>query len=118
MDEADFPYADHDLRAIHGATMDLPILGAVAGLVGTTTALDPLRALVASVPIGEGRPLAGTPRTDPAAFEVVDIIAMTHIDPLSGTDVPGSLAASWYDGMAAFLRRNSPDGGTSVPVHE
>ena len=98
--------------------MDLPILGAVARLVGTTAALDPLKALVANVPIGAGRPLAGTPRSDPAAFEVVDLIAMTHIDPLSATDDPGTLAASWFDTLADFMRRNSPDGGTSVPVQE
>lgn len=118
MDAGDFPYDDHGLLAIHGASMDLPILGAVARLVGSTAALDPLKALVANVPIGEGRPLAGTPRSDPAAFEVVDIIAMTHIDPLSATDDPGSLAASWFDKMADFMRRNSPEGGTSVPVQE
>lgn len=116
LDDQDYPLTEQDLRAMHGASMDMPILGAVAGLVGTTQALDPLRALVASVPIGEGRPLAGRDRSDPDAFRVVDVTAMTHIDPLSGTDAPGSLARSFYDELVAWMLLQSQAGGASVPI--
>lgn len=116
LDQQDYPLAEQDLRAIHGASMDMPILGAVAGLVGTTAALNPLRALVASVPIGAGRPLAGRDRSDADAFRVVDITVMTHIDPLSGTDAQGSLSQSFYDELVAWMLVQSSAGGTSVPI--
>ncbi len=109
--EGDWPLAEHDMRAIHGASMDLPIFGAVANLVGDTAALDPLRALVQNVPIGPGRPLAGIPRTDPDAFVVLDIIELTHIDPLSGTDDGQGDVTKWYESLTTWMTRNSPEGG-------
>jgi pimeloyl-ACP methyl ester carboxylesterase len=107
----DWAFDKYGLRAMHGASMDLPIMGAVAGLVGDTAALDPLRALVQDVPIGPGRPLEGTPRTDPNAFAVVDITSFTHIDPLSGTDATDGYVTKWYDTLVAWMSKNSPSGG-------
>lgn len=112
----DWPYDKFGMRATHGASMDLPIFGAVAGLVADTAALDKLRALVAAVPIGPGRPLSGTPRSDEDAFKVLDIIDLTHIDPLSGTDAGGGTVQKWYDSLAAWIETNTPQGGVSVPV--
>ena len=114
----DWPLDEQGLRAIHGAEMDLPILGAVAGLVGDVKALSPLRALVKSVPIGAGRPLAGTPRTAEDAFRVVDITALTHIDPLSGTDAGNGLVPQWYDTLTAWMKVNTPAGGVVVAAQK
>ncbi|MEO5731599.1 MAG: alpha/beta fold hydrolase [Byssovorax sp.] len=114
----DWPLDEQGLRATHGAEMDLPILGAVAGLVGDLKALEPLRALVKDVPIGAGRPLAGTPRSAEDAFRVVDITALTHIDPLSGTDVGNGLVPQWYDTLTAWMKTNTPSGGVVVPVQK
>lgn len=118
MKKGDWPLDEQGLRAIHGAEMDLPILGAVAGLVGDLKALDPLRALVKDVPIGAGRPLAGTPRTAEDAFRVVDIIPLTHIDPLSGTDAGGGLVPQWYDTLTTWMKTNTPKGGVVVAVQK
>jgi hypothetical protein len=98
--------------------MDLPILGAVAALVGDVKALDPLRALVKDVPIGPGRPLAGTPRTAADAFRVVDITALTHIDAISGTDAGGGVVPQWYDTLTTWMKVNTPTGGVVVPVQK
>ena len=116
--KGDWPLDEQGLRATHGAEMDLPILGAVAGLVADVKALDPLRALVKDVPIGAGRPLAGTPRTAEDAFRVVDITALTHIDPLSGTDAGGGIVPKWYDTLTAWMKVNTPAGGAVVAVQK
>ncbi|MDI1448366.1 alpha/beta fold hydrolase [Polyangium sp. 6x1] len=108
--DGDWPRATYGMRAIHGASMDLPIFAAVAGLVGDTAALDPLRALVQNVAIGPDRPLAGKPRTDPDAFVVLDIVKLTHIDPLSGTDDGQGDVTKWYDSLTKWMTTNSPAG--------
>ncbi|MDI3288954.1 alpha/beta fold hydrolase [Polyangium sp. 15x6] len=109
--ETDWPRANHGMRAIHGGSMDLPIFAAVAGLVGDTAALDPLRALVQNVPIGPGRPLAGKSRTEPDTFVVLDIVDLTHIDPLAGTDDGQGDVTKWYDSLTTWMTTNSPAGG-------
>ena len=99
--------------------MDLPILGAVADLVGDVKALDPLRALVKDVPIGAGRPLAGTPRTAGDAFRVVDITALTHIDPLSGADAGGGASSpSGTTRSTTWMKVDTPSGGVVVAVQK
>jgi pimeloyl-ACP methyl ester carboxylesterase len=112
--DGDWPLTQYGLRAMHGASMDLPIFGAVAGLVGTTDALANLRALVDAVPIGPGRPLEGTPRSAEDAFKVLDIIELTHIDPLSGSDSGGGPVQTWYDALAQWMTVNTPPGGALV----
>ena len=52
------------------------------------------------------------------AFRVVDIIALTHIDPLSGTDVGQGLVPQWYDTLTAWMKTNTPAGGIVVPVQK
>ena len=116
--KGDWPLDEQGLRAMHGASMDLPILGAVAALVGNVKALDPLRALVKDVPIGPGRPLAGTPRAAEDAFRVVDITALTHIDAISGTDAGGGLVPQWYDTLTTWMKVNTPAGGVVVAVQK
>jgi hypothetical protein len=115
--EGDWPYDLYGMRAIHGATMDLPILAAAAGLVPDPASWDKLRALVEGVPIGPGRPLAGAPRTTEDAFKIVDVHELTHIDPLSGTDA-GGLVSGWYDALVAWAEKNTPDGGAEIPVQD
>ena len=73
--------------------------------------MDKLRALVQNVPIGAGRPLEGQPRTNPDAFVVLDVIKLTHIDPLSGTDDGKGDVSGWYDALSAWMAKNSPSGG-------
>jgi len=114
----DYPLDDEGMKAIHGASMDVPIMGAVARLVGDLSALDKLRGLVSAVPIGSDRPLAGAPRTDPDAFKVVDIIELTHIDPLSGTDAGGGVVPTWYDSLVGWMKKNTPAGGVVVPIQK
>jgi hypothetical protein len=111
--EGDWPSANYGLRARHGATMDLPIFAAVARLVGDLKALEPLAALLKDVPIGSGRPRAGTPRSSPDAFAVLDATTLTHIDPLAGSPKSAEVAKV-HSALVEFLRSNSPEGGVEV----
>jgi hypothetical protein len=104
----------YGLRARNGAAIDLPIFGAAFRLVGTASAFDKLRALVA--PIGAGRPLAGRPRTDPDAFLTTEYRDLAHIDGLVGADIPGGAASAFYDDLVAFARKQTADGGVVIPV--
>jgi hypothetical protein len=98
------------LRAFDGALMDAPVLAISAGL-RPVAAYASSRARAA--PIGPGRVLAeGTPRTDPAAFDVVDATFMTHIDPLSA---PASDANIVPGRILAFVMANV-EGGTVTPT--
>jgi pimeloyl-ACP methyl ester carboxylesterase len=112
----DWPFDKYDLKAMHGAQMDLPVFGAIANLVGDLKALDKLKALVQNVPIGPGRPLAGQERTNPDAFMVYDVLKLTHIDPLSATDDKKGDASKWYDAFNAWMSKNSPSGGATIAV--
>lgn len=109
----DWPLAERDLRATHGRTMDLPVFAAVAGLVGDVAAVEPLSKLLADVPLGPDRPLAGEPRTNPDAFRVLDVTALTHIDPLSGSPKSPTVKA-FHEALVAFVRTHSPLGGVEV----
>lgn len=114
----DFAYDEYGMRATHGASMDLPMLAAAAGLVPDPASWDKLRALVKDVPIGEGRPLAGTPRSAEGAFKVVDVHELTHIDPLSGADTGKGVVSEWYDALVDFGMKNTPSGGVTVAVQK
>lgn len=116
--QGDWPLDKYGIRAMHGASMDLPIFVAIAGLVGTTDAAVKLRALVDAVPIGPGRPLEGAPRTDEAAFKVLDVSSLTHIDPLSGSDTGGGVVPMWYDALVDWMAKSAPPGGASIPVQK
>jgi pimeloyl-ACP methyl ester carboxylesterase len=89
-DQMDIPADDwrrgFDLNLQHNATMDAPVL-AIGGELGLTTDVNgwnDYRDLVAPM-IGEGRPAAGSTRTDPMAFNAVIVPKLTHIDVLSAT---------------------------------
>lgn len=114
----DFAYDSYGMRAVHGASMDLPILAAAAGLVPDPASWDKLRALVADVPIGPDRPLAGTARTAEDAFKVVDVHQLTHIDPLSGADTGSGIVSGWYDELVGWATKHTPEGGTAVPIQK
>lgn len=116
--QGDWALDKYRLQARHGASMDLPIFGAVANLVKDLTALDKLKALVQNVPIGPGRPLAGQPRTNPDAFVVYDVVKLTHIDPLSGTDDGKAEVSGWHDALHAWMGKNSPSGGTVIAIQK
>jgi pimeloyl-ACP methyl ester carboxylesterase len=116
--QGDFAFDLYGMRAIHGSKMDLPILAAAAGLVPDPASWDKLRGLVQDVPIGPDRPLAGTPRSDEAAFGIIDVHQLTHIDPLSGTDTGKGIVSGWYDSLVAFAVKNTSAGGVSVPVQK
>jgi pimeloyl-ACP methyl ester carboxylesterase len=113
------------LRARHGAALDLPILALaaqltldseVAGQPRTARSYDKLRAMVAPNPIGAGRPLAGTPRTDPKAFELRLAPGFSHIDPLAAADV--GRGKDWYDAFHAWIREHTTTGGVVIPTHD
>lgn len=118
LQEGDWPVKRHGLRAMHGRAMDLPVLALSASLVGGPSGdpkpFLPLRALLANAPLGAGRPLAGTARTDERAFRIVSAGGMTHIDPLTATDRSPGMGPAWYDLLAAWLRLHSPVGGVVV----
>ncbi|MCS6901138.1 MAG: hypothetical protein RMJ98_14020 [Myxococcales bacterium] len=114
--ENDWPAATYRIRAFHGASMDLPILGHAAGLMGgDTKRFDNLRTLVGGVSIGTGRPAEGEPRSSERAFSTLGSPELSHIDPLLGADDPGSPVAAWYDRLAAWARDHSPPGGVVIP---
>lgn len=113
--ETDWPAAAHGLRAYHGRAMDLPIFGHAAGLMGGDVGnFQKLKELVQETPIGPDRPLAGEARSSEKAFNTLGSPGFSHIDPLLGSDAPGSPVAAWYDALAAWARLHSPPGGVVV----
>ena len=114
LEDGDWRSAIYGLRARHGAAIDVPIFAAAFRLVGSASAFDKLRALVA--PIGAGRPLAGRLRSDPDAFLAKEYRDLAHIDGLVGADLPGGAAAAFYDDLLAFVRKQTPEGGVIVPI--
>jgi hypothetical protein len=109
--DGDWRATAYGLRAKHGAEIDVPVL-AVGSVVAKPGAYEALRALLP--PVGPSRPSAGKPRTDPAAFRVIDQPSLTHIDWVVGTDAPGSPVASFYDAVASFARAQTPVGGVVI----
>jgi len=71
------------LRCRAGATMDAPVLAIAAGLRDVAS-YEASRGRGA--PVGAGRPSAGATRDTDAAYRIVDVTFMTHIDPLTGAD--------------------------------
>ena len=120
MKETDWPVARFGLRALHGAKLDLPIYALATQLAGKGAgdpqAFESLRSLVSAVPIGPGRPLAGTPRSESAAFTVRADDKLTHIDPLMGHDRPGSRIQGFYQSLVEFMQKSSPHGGIVIQV--
>jgi pimeloyl-ACP methyl ester carboxylesterase len=96
--------AKYGLRARYGAAIDVPVLGVAAGLVAESR-FDKLRAML-TAPIGPGRPLAGTARTDPRAYQLLAKRQFTHIDPVQAADV--GEGKTWYDELYAFITTNTP----------
>lgn len=118
--QADDWRAKYGLKARHGAALDLPVLAFAASLTAdkvevgkepSASAYDKLRAMLTQ-PIGAGRPLAGTPRTDARAYRLIVQPQFTHIDPLQAADVGEGKA--WYDELATFIRNNTPKGGVAI----
>jgi hypothetical protein len=63
--------------------------------------------------LGAGRPHAGAPRTDPAAFSVVDASAMTHLDPLLAADGAWNPVVA---AIAAFVAASAAPDAVTIPV--
>lgn len=102
--------AAEGLRAFDGAVMDAPVLAIAAGL----RSVDSYTASRArGAPIGEGRPHAGTPRTDELAYRIVDATFLTHIDPLSAPDSPANPVP---DAILAFVGEHVGAGTTSAAL--
>lgn len=112
--DGDWRATAYGLAAKHGAEIDVPILAVALALVKDAAKFDELKALVA--PIGAGRPSAGKPRTDPDAFTAKAMPELTHVDGISGTDVPGSRVAGLYDMLVSFAKKQTPSGGVVVPI--
>ncbi len=111
----DWPVTAHGLRSVHGRALSVPVLVEAAGILGgDVSKYEKLRALLP--PVGPGRPLSGAARDVGDGFATVSHPRFSHIDPLAATDVAGSEAAAWFDTLADFMRRNSPEGGVSVSV--
>jgi hypothetical protein len=111
----EWPVTAHGLRAMHGRSIGAPVLVEAANLLsGDVTRYDKLRALLP--PVSEGRPLGGASRDVSDGFQVVAHPQFSHIDPVAGTDVPGSDAAAWFDTLVDFAWRNTRAGGVVVPA--
>ena len=110
--EDDWRATEYGLRAMHGADIDAPVLAVAFALVGDASAYDKFRAMLP--PVGEGRLHAGATRDTDAGFRAMAWPALQHVDGLVAADVPGSLAAAWYDEVVAFTRSNTPAGGVVV----
>lgn len=106
--------AKYGLRAKYGAEIDVPVLAfaaslsadkPVAGKDPTASRYDKLRAML-TAPIGAGRPLAGTPRSDPRAYQLFVRPQFTHIDPVQAADA--GEGKTWYDELYTFITTNTP----------
>lgn len=84
------------IRAMHGADIDVPVLGIATALVGRASAYDRVRDRV-SPTLGMDLPNGGAARATEVAYRATFVPRMTHIDPLSGdgdnpeNPVPGDL---------------------------
>ena len=104
--------AAQGLTASDGAAMDAPVL-AIATELRTPADFEMSRARAA--PIGPGRRVAaGTPRTDPAAFDILDAMAMlTHVDPVIAPASPRNPVPAR---VLAFVTANTGAGTTSPTI--
>lgn len=98
------------LRAFDGALIDAPVLAIAAGFVAPAS-FERVRSRIAPV-IGDGRTHAGLDRTDERAFRVLDASHLTHIDPLTGADVPANPVPA---ALEAFVLEHAAPGGVVVP---
>lgn len=90
--------------------MDAPVLAVATEL---RTAADYEESRMRAAPIGPGRVVAeGTLRSDPAAFDILDAPALTHVDPVIG---PASAANPVPARVLAFVRANTAS-GTITPT--
>lgn len=71
------------IRAMHGADIDVPVLGIATALVGRAEAYDRVRDRVAPT-LGMDLPNGGAARSTELAYRATFVPRMTHIDPLSG----------------------------------
>jgi hypothetical protein len=100
--------AAQGLTAFDGGAMDAPVL-AVATELRTPADFEASRARAA--PIGPGRVVAaGTPRTDPSAFDILDAHALTHVDPVLA---PASARNPVPARVLAFVTANTASGTTT-----
>ncbi|MFO0683630.1 MAG: hypothetical protein U0234_16345 [Sandaracinus sp.] len=111
LDQTDASWqAGEGLRAFDGAAMDAPVLAVATEL---RTAADYEESRMRAAPIGPGRVVAeGTLRSDPAAFDILDAPALTHVDPVIG---PASAANPVPARVLAFVRANTAS-GTITPT--
>lgn len=101
------------LRAFDGALDDAPILCIAAGLVEDAANCEDVRGRVADT-IGDGRPLAGTARSEASAFEIVDATDMAHLDPVfADDDSPGNMVPP---AIETFLRASTVDGALTIEI--
>lgn len=106
--------AKYGLRARYGADLDLPVLAFAANLTAdkpepdkpaTASRYDKLAAMLTK-PIGEGRPLAGTKRSDPRAYRLIVRPQFTHIDPIQAADT--GEGKTWFDELYTFATTHTP----------
>jgi hypothetical protein len=91
--------------------MDAPVLAVATEL---RTVADYASSRARGAPIGPGRVVAaGTPRTDPTAFDVLDAHALTHVDPVIG---PASAQNPVPARVLAFITANTASGTTTTTL--
>lgn len=100
---------DYGLRAFDAALVDAPVL-AVAAEVDAAS-YEPARRRVAAI-LGDGRRHAGTPRSDPRAFRVVEAPGLTHADVITADDGSGNPIPA---AVEAFVLEHAADGAVAIP---
>ena len=110
---SEWPVTAHGLRAMHGREIGAPVLVEAAEILsGDVAKYEKLRAVLPLV--SEGRPSAGASRQVSDGFQAIAHPGFSHIDPVAGTDVPGSESAAWFDSLVDFMKRNTREGGVVI----
>jgi hypothetical protein len=102
--------AENGLTAFDRELVDAPVLALAAGLLGPR-GYDNLSMRMAPE-VGAGRPNAGALRTEPEGLRIVDLSALSHIDPVSGEPSAVNTTAAEIE---AFVRLHSAPGTIATP---
>jgi hypothetical protein len=102
--------AENDLTAFDRELVDAPVLAIAAGLLGPR-GYDNLSMRMGPA-VGAGRPNAGATRTEPEGLRIVDLSALSHIDPVCGEPSATNTTAAEIE---TFVRANVEPGTIATP---
>jgi hypothetical protein len=97
------------LRAFDRELVDAPVLAIAAALVGSS-GYDTLATRLGPT-VGTGRRHEGASRTEELGLRVVDLSALSHLDPVVGADVPENPTAAEVE---SFIGEHVADGTVTI----